>query len=166
MNSRFSLSRLVQVLGYGASYLFLVIVTVSAIEVVMRYAVGQPTIWAHELSVALAASCFVIGGPYVHASRQHITISFLYEKMPDRARAWIRLLCSLLTLFFLVCLAWAAGVQGWLALKHGETTGTALNWPIPVYLKALFALSVFLMALQTLTHLAEDVARVRRRVQQ
>jgi len=163
MNARFSLSRFVQALGHGASYLFIAIVTISAIEVVMRYAVGQPTIWAHELSVALAATCFVIGGPYVHASRQHITISFLYEKMPNRARAWIRLLCSLLTLIFLACLVWAAGVQGWLALKQGEMTGTALNWPIPAYLKTLFAFSVFVMVLQTLVHLVEDVARVRRR---
>ena len=74
-------ARTVGLLGNAASYLFLVIVTISAYEVLMRYAVGQPTVWVHELSIALAATCFVIGGPYVHRSRRHITISYLYEKM-------------------------------------------------------------------------------------
>ena len=149
-------------MGNAASHLFLLIVVISAFEVLMRYVVGQPTVWAHELSVAFAATCFIVGGPAVHASRSHIAISVVYEKMPPRVRSWVRLLCSLLALAFLVCLAYAAALQGWQALQQGETTGTALNWPIPAYLKALFAAAVALMALQTLAHVAEDLERIRR----
>jgi TRAP-type mannitol/chloroaromatic compound transport system permease small subunit len=163
MAPHISITRFVELLGRGASYLFLAIVVMSAIEVLMRYAMGQPTVWAHELSVALAATCFAIGGPFVHATRQHIAITFVYEQLAHNAKAWIRLLCSLLTLFFLLWLAYAAVQQGWLALKQGEMTGTALNWPIPAYLKTLFALCVSLMTLQTLLHIREDVARLRRR---
>jgi TRAP-type C4-dicarboxylate transport system permease small subunit len=159
------LVQFVQSLGNAASYLFLAIVAMSAIEVLMRYAMGQPTVWAHELSVALAATCFAIGGPFVHESRQHIAITFVYENMAPRAQAWTRLICSLLTLAFLLWLAYAAAQQGWLALRQGEMTGTALNWPIPAYLKTLFALCVGLMTLQTLLHLVEDIGRLRRRVQ-
>jgi len=42
-------------------------------------------------------------------------------------------------------------------------TGTALNWPIPVYLKTLFAVCAVMMTLQTLLHLARDVAVLRDR---
>ncbi len=129
----------------------------------MRYAVGQPTVWVHELSIALAATCFVIGGPYVHSSRRHITISYAYEKMSPHVRRWARLLCSVLTLVFLVFLTYATMLQGWQALQHGEMTGTALNWPIPAYLKSLFAICAAVMSLQTVVHVIEDVSLVRYR---
>ena len=163
MSERSAVTRAVLAIGNVASYLFLVIVVISAYEVVMRYALDRPTVWVHELSVALAATCFVLGGPYVHATRRHITISFVYEKLPLRMQAWASLLCSLLTLTFLLFLTYAATVQGWQALQQGETTGTALNWPIPAYLKALFAVCAAIMSLQTLIHIVEDVTLVFRR---
>ena len=129
----------------------------------MRYAVGQPTVWVHELSIALAATCFVIGGPYVHRSRRHITISYMYEKMSSPVKRGARLLSSLLTLVFLVFLTYATTLQGWQALQHGEMTGTALNWPIPAYLKSLFAICAGVMSLQTVVHVIEDVASIRNR---
>lgn len=163
MSERNAVTRTVLAIGNIASYLFLVIVVISAYEVVMRYALDRPTVWVHELSVALAATCFVLGGPYVHATRRHITISFVYEKLPPSIQIWARLLCSLLTMAFLLFLTYAASVQGWQALQQGETTGTALNWPIPAYLKAMFAVCAAIMSLQTLIHIAEDVALIARR---
>jgi TRAP-type mannitol/chloroaromatic compound transport system permease small subunit len=157
------IARVARVAGDAASYVFLVIALISAYEVVMRYAVGMPTIWVHELSIALAATCFVIGGPYVHQARQHITISFVYERLPSGAQKWVRLLCSLLTLAFLSLLTYAASIQGWQALEYGETTGTALNWPIPAYLKTLFAICAALMTVQTLIHVYEDAVNLRYR---
>jgi TRAP-type C4-dicarboxylate transport system permease small subunit len=162
--SEFSLStRIVDRFGNAASYLFLIIVAISAYEVFMRYVVGQPTVWVHELSIALAATCFVIGGPYVHRSRRHITISYMFEKMSPDLQRWARLLSSLLTLVFLVFLTYATTLQGWQAVQHGEMTGTALNWPIPAYLKALFAVCAAVMTVQTAVHVFEDTARVRNR---
>ena len=70
---------------------------------------------------------------------------------------------SRLTLAFLVFLTYATTLQGWQALQHGETTGTALNWPIPAYLKTLFAVCAAIMAVQTTMHVVEDAQRVRRR---
>ena len=163
MSERNAVTRTVYAIGNAASYLFLVIVAISAFEVLMRYVMGRPTIWVHEVSVALAATCFVIGGPYVHASRRHITISYAYDKMPPVVQAWVRLLCSLLTLAFLLFLSYATAIQGWQAVQYGEMTGTALNWPIPAYLKSLFAVCAAIMSLQTVIHVIEDVHRIARR---
>ncbi len=162
MIGRNVVTRTVHAVGNLASYLFLCIVVISAFEVLMRYAVGQPTVWVHELSIAFAATCFVIGGPYVHAERRHITISYAYDKMPPQVKVWARLLCSLLTLAFLVFLTYATALQGWQALQHGETTGTALNWPIPAYLKTLFAFCAAIMTVQTAVHVVEDARRIGR----
>ncbi len=163
MTERNVVTRAVHAVGNLASFLFLCIVVISAFEVLMRYAISQPTVWVHELSIAFAATCFVIGGPYVHAERRHITISYAYDKMPQRLQAWARLLCSLLALGFLVFLTYATTLQGWQALQHGETTGTALNWPIPAYLKTLFAVCAAIMTVQTAVHVVEDLRRIGRR---
>jgi TRAP-type C4-dicarboxylate transport system permease small subunit len=163
MEERDRLGRLVDRVGEAVSTLFVVIVAITAYEVLMRYLFNAPTIWVHELAVALAATCFVLGGPLVHQRQQHITISFIYDRMPALAQRWARALSSLLTLVFCVLLAYAALQQASLALQSGETTGTALNWPIPAYLKTLFFIAVSMMALQSLLHLLQDVRRLRYR---
>lgn len=157
--------RLTRRIGSAFSWLYLVVVAITAYEVAMRYLFNAPTLWVHELSVALAATCFVIGGPYVHQERQHIAISFIYDRMSPSRRRWARLAGSLLALFFCGFLAWAAGMQSHLALKVMERTGTALNWPIPVYLKTLFAVCAALMALQSMLHIVRDVRAIRARAE-
>lgn len=155
--------RLTRRIGSATSWLYLVAVLITAYEVGMRYVFNAPTLWVHELSVALAATCFVIGGPFVHQSRGHIAISFIYDRMSPVRKRWARLAGSLLALFFCGFLAWAAGVQSHLALKVMERTGTALNWPLPVYLKTLFAVCAALMAMQSVQHIVRDVRAIRSR---
>jgi TRAP-type C4-dicarboxylate transport system permease small subunit len=163
MQTRGRFGRAVEAIGRWTSYLFLVIVAVTAYEVVMRYLFNAPTIWVHELAVALAATCFVIAGPLVHQSRQHITISFVYERMAPGTQRVARVLTSLLTLVFCALLTYATVQQAWAALAARETTGTALNWPIPAYLKALFACCAAVMTLQSAAHLIQDARRLRAR---
>ena len=157
------ITRLVDAGGDAASWLFLVIVATTAYEVAMRYVFNAPTIWVHEVAIALAATCFVIGGPVVHQRQQHISISVIYERLGPAAQRWARALSSLLTLVFYLFLSYAATQQAWVALKAGETTGTALNWPIPAFLKTLFALAAVVLVLQTLGHLVQDIRRLRAR---
>lgn len=154
-----------QRIGSAVSWLYMVVVAITAYEVGMRYLFNAPTLWVHELSVALAATCFVLGGPYVHQERRHIAISFLYERMSPGPKRWARLAGSVLALLFCGALAWAAGVQSLLALKVMESTGTALNWPIPVYLKTLFAVGAALMTLQSILHIVRDVRAIRSRTE-
>ena len=156
-------TRLVDTFGQAASYLYLVVVAITAYEVAMRYLFNAPTIWVHEVAVALAATCFVIGGPLVHQRQQHITISVIYDRLRPAAQRWARALSALLTLVFGILLTYAAWLQAVLALKSGETSGTALNWPIPAYLKTLFLVAAVVLTAQSLLHLIRDVRRLRAR---
>jgi C4-dicarboxylate transporter, DctQ subunit len=146
----------------AASFLFVIIVAISALEVGLRYGFQSPTIWVHELSVALAAAAFTIGGPIVHGHRRHIAITYLLDRMGSRARRRVAVINSLLTLVALGLLAWATGSQALQALESMETSGTALNWPTPVVLKCLLALCSAWMLLQTIAHLARDLGGGRR----
>ncbi|NWG72947.1 MAG: TRAP transporter small permease subunit, partial [Parvularculaceae bacterium] len=88
------IARLVDRVGSWTSYLFVIVVAITAYEVVMRYLFNAPTIWVHELAVALAATCFVVGGPLVHQRQQHITITVIYERMGPAAQRWSRVVSS------------------------------------------------------------------------
>lgn len=160
---RSAFARAIQALGDGASLAFVAIVAISAYEVVMRYAFKAPTIWAHEISVALAAMAFAIGGPYAHGTRQHIAITFFLDRLGEPTQRWLRVLHSLLTLVFLTFLTHAAGNQALSSLADGETSGTALNWPIPAALKTVFALCCALLLAQTAIHLVLDIRSARSR---
>lgn len=150
--------RALQALGRLASLAFLVIVAITAFEVVMRYAFGAPTTWVHEITVALAACAFVIGGPHVHATRGHIAITYFVERMPPRLRRAVGLLTTLATLACLAALSYAALEQAVLSFRDAETSGTALNLPTPRVLKALFAIACVVMTVQSLLHLVRDLA--------
>jgi TRAP-type mannitol/chloroaromatic compound transport system permease small subunit len=157
------IARLVDLIGNWTSHLFLIVVAITAYEVVMRYFFNAPTIWVHELAVALAATCFVVGGPVVHQRQQHITISVIYDRMGPAAQRWSRAVSSVLALIFCVLLTYAAWQQARLALLSGETSGTALNWPIPAYLKTLLLIAAAVLTAQSAVHLIQDVRRLRGR---
>lgn len=140
-----------------ASWFFIAIVAISALEVGLRYGFQSPTIWVHELSVALAAAAFTLGGPIVHRQRRHIAITFVLERISTRARRRLAVVNSVLTLVFLALLCWAAGEQALQALDSMERSGTATNWPTPVVLKCLLSVCAAWMFLQTLVQLAADI---------
>ena len=163
MSEKSLLGRLAERGGEATSLVFVVIVAISAYEVVMRYVFDAPTIWVHEISVALAAAAFAVGGPYVHDLRQHIAILFFFDRLPQPVRRWVRALHSLLALVFLSLLTYAAGNQSLQSLREGETSGTALNLPIPAALKTVFALCCVLLTIQTVVQLVVDVRAARSR---
>jgi len=149
--------RVVETIATGTSACFVAIVGISALEVVLRYGFDSPTIWAHELSVALAACAFLLGGPVVHHRRGHIAITFFLDRMTPSGTRLVACLNSLLTVVFLGLLWWAATAQALQALDNLETSGTATNWPTPVVLKSLLALCALWMLLQTLVQFWRDV---------
>ena len=125
-------------------------------EVVSRYFFNAPTIWSHELSVMLCASAFLLGGPYVHQHRSHIVISIAAERFSPAWRSRANVLVALLTLIFFVALSIATLQQATDSIAFIEQSGTALNWPIPVFVKTLFAIVCAFMALQSLLQLLAD----------
>ena len=155
------LQPVVKAIGAVACSFFLVVVAMIAYEVVSRYFFNAPTIWSHELSVMLCATAFLLGGPYVHQHRSHIVISIAAERFSPLWRSRANVLVSLLTLVFFVALSIATFQQAMDSISFMEQSGTALNWPIPVIVKALFATVCAFMALQTLLQLVGDFKRLK-----
>jgi TRAP-type mannitol/chloroaromatic compound transport system permease small subunit len=147
-------------LGNALAWLFGFSVLITAYEVVMRYGFNRPTLSVHDLTVAVSAICFVFGGAYALARRDHIRITTAHDRLPQRLRAAVDVAGDLAITFFLAALTWAAVGQAWRSVLLVETSGHAWDVPIPPVVKTAFALAALLMTLQSALHLA---ARLRGR---
>ncbi len=144
-------------LGTWLSWLFGLSVVITAYEVVMRYGFNRPTIWVHDLAIAVTAVCFVFGGAYALARRDHIRITSLHDQLPVRWRQPIDILADAAIALFLAALTWAAALQAWRSILLVETSGRAWDVPVPPVVKAALALGAFLMTLQATLHLVQKI---------
>ena len=147
------IDRLSRWLGRTLSWVFLIAVVLTAWEVVMRYVFNSPTIWVHDLVIALTALAFIFGGSYALQRGEHIRISSVYDRMPTAWRRACDLLNALAIIVFMAAFGWAACRQALIAIEIGETSGRAWDVPIPVVVKTGLAAGVVLMILQAIVNL-------------
>jgi len=149
--------------GRYVSWLFLVGVVISFLEVVMRYAFSAPTIWAHETTIMLVAVCFAYSGCYAMARDSHIRIGIIYNAVGPRGRRYLDILNAVLTLVFLLGIGYAAIAfteKSWFAPTGElrlEGSGTAWNPVFPPLVKLVLLLCVALMAVQSVLHLLKAI---------
>ena len=146
-------------LGDLLSWFFALSVIITAYEVVMRYVFNSPTIWVHDLVIALSALAFIFGGSYALQRGEHIRISSLYDRMPLSWRRSCDLLNALAIILFMAAFGWAACRQALVAIEIGETSGRAWDVPIPVVIKTALAAGVVLMILQAVVNLVRTWRR-------
>jgi TRAP-type C4-dicarboxylate transport system permease small subunit len=148
MQQQDPVGRFARRIGIVLSWCFAVVVVLTAFEVVMRYVFNSPTIWVHDVSIALSAICFVIGGAYALQADQHIRISVLSEMVPPDRKRWVDLFCYVAAAIFLAALTYAATIQASRSIALMETSGRAWDVPIPVLLKSVLAAGAALMTVQ------------------
>jgi TRAP-type mannitol/chloroaromatic compound transport system permease small subunit len=149
-------------LGRSLSWVFLVAVILTAWEVLLRYGFNSPTIWVHDLVIALSALAFIFGGAYALQRQEHIRISSVYDHLSPLWRHVCDLLNALAIIVFMAAFGWAAWHQALTAIEFGETSGRAWDVPIPVVLKTALALGVTLMILQAIVNLVRALRNGRR----
>ena len=148
MQQQDPVGRFARRIGIVLSWCFAIVVVLTAFEVVMRYAFNSPTIWVHDVSIALSAICFVIGGAYALQADQHIRINVLAEMVPPDRKRWVDLFCHVAAAIFLAALTYAATIQASRSIALMETSGRAWDVPIPVLLKSVLAAGAALMTVQ------------------
>ncbi len=141
--------------GWLVGFQIVLIVGVIVYEVVARYGLNSPTVWANELMIYITAVAYLLGGGYALLHRRHVTVDVLYARFPLRVRAWLDLLTLGFFLLYLGALIWAGGVWALDSIKGGETTGTPWNPPIwPV--KLAIPVAAILVLLQGIANVVRD----------
>jgi len=117
--------------GRVVGYFLPVIILVLLYEIVLRYVFNNPTRWAHETSLYLFGSYFMLLGGYVLYSRAHISMDLLYGRWSPRTKATVDVITALLFFFFIGTLFWVGGEYAWKSAMRLESSRTA--WDPPLY---------------------------------
>ena len=140
-----------------AAWSFMIVVAATAYEVVARYFFRQPTMWANELTVLVCAAAFMIAGPYVMRTDEHLSITILYDSAPPWLRRILATIKYIVILWMCIALAVFCFESGWEPLVKWELAGTQWNPPLPALVKPLIVLVAAVMGLQATINFVRQV---------
>lgn len=145
--------------GVLAALLLVPLVLATTWEVVSRYALHAPTIWAYEIGYTLTGAHFLLALAYTLRQGEHIRIDVLSVFLSARARRRIDTVVYALLLPILVWVSWTLWNYMADGFARGETSGqSALNLPVWPF-RAVFTLAFATLALQVLCELLKSFVR-------
>lgn len=151
--------RLSRWLGDRLAWLFLISAALTCLEVTLDWAFRAPTIWVHDTTVMMSATCFLFGGAYALQRRDHIRITFLYDALPAGLQRACDVLGLVLGLIYLLGLGWFAGIQAIDSIGRIEMSGRAWDFPMPMVIRTAFFLGTALLALQAASLLVQRIRK-------
>ncbi|MDN5786983.1 TRAP transporter small permease subunit [Pseudorhodobacter sp.] len=121
-------------LGYVAQAMVLILIASMLYEVVARYVLGAPTMWAFDVAYMSTGVLFVLGAAQCLREDAHVRIDFLSSRLSSRVRGIIDGVAFLVVLFPIFgWLALIAGGHAWRAFQTGEVETVSpwapLMWP-------------------------------------
>ena len=150
------IDRLNNRIGIIFSIIVFPMVFILVYEVIMRYVFIRPTIWAHELSAALYAIFFLIGGVYTLRWDGHVRVDIFYNKLSRRTQCILDLFTWTLFYIFISIMFWEGSKFAYASIMRMEISNTAWApyiWPVKLFIP----LAAFLMLLQGFTKTIKDI---------
>ena len=119
-------------IGKAAAFLGIILMGIVVYEVIMRYFLNRPHIWAMEMCGFMLLGMTFFGGGYVLLHNGHVKVEILYDKFPPRVRALIDLITYPVLVFICIVLVWYGGEATYDSLIHSYRTHSAwapIIWP-------------------------------------
>ena len=154
------IDRLSELSGYVSAVLILVSMLIVCYGVFLRYVLGASTVWQLELSTYFLMFAAFVGGAYGLKHGDHVNLSLIVDRLPQKNRLYVRLLASVLGFVFIVIVAVIAWFLWWETTGAGRTSGTAWNVPL-TYPYLIVPLGMTLIALQYLVIVVQRFQRLR-----
>ena len=155
-----NIERATSSVGIFASFAIVPLVLATCYEVISRYVLDSPTIWAYEVGYILTGSHFLLGMAYTLKKGEHIRIDVFSAAFSQRTRAIIDLVSYSVILPLMLWLTYALFghlATGYLRNEHsGQSAMNLPVWPFRIVFLvafALFALQILAEVLKTLRRL-------------
>jgi len=155
-----NIERATSSVGIFASFAIVPLVLATCYEVISRYVLDSPTIWAYEVGYILTGSHFLLGMAYTLKKGEHIRIDIFSAAFSQRTRAIIDLVSYAVILPLMLWLTYALFghlATGYLRNEHsGQSAMNLPVWPFRIVFLvafALFALQILAEVLKTLRRL-------------
>jgi tripartite ATP-independent transporter DctM subunit len=141
-------------LGLSVGNLYLLCAFVTLYEVIARYAFNSPTQWAFEVVMVLCATAWMLSAGFVTLQKRHIGITVFYLMASDRTRWWLDLFAMVVGVFALYMLISDTLIRAMESIDLVERAGSGWNSPLPMILKTVLVLGLFIYLMQLLVNLS------------
>jgi len=148
------IDRLSELSGYISAVLILASMLIVCYGVFLRYVLGASTVWQLELSTYFLMFAAFVGGAYGLRHGDHVNLSLIVDRLPEKAQLYMKLVASVLGFVFIAIVAVIAYNLWWQTAQAGRTSGTAWNVPL-TYPYLIVPLGMTLIALQYLVIVVE-----------
>jgi TRAP-type mannitol/chloroaromatic compound transport system permease small subunit len=145
--------------GRAASFLIVVITLVMVFEVVARYILNRPTIWASEITGMLFGTYCLLGGAITLYMGKHVNMDVIYTRLSPKGKATIDIITFWFFVLFCIALIWKGGEVGWRSVMTLEHSGSVWNPPV-YYFKMMLPIGAFLLLLQGIAKFTRDVMTI------
>ena len=145
--------------GKAISFLTVGMMSVIAVEVVLRYVFNSPTLWAQETAQFFYGTYCILGGAYVLLHKAHVGMDIVYTRFSPRVRAIIDLFTSPLVFLYLGVMLWQGTVFALKSVGVFEVSITV--WAPPIWpVKLMLPLAALLFFIEGIVKLVRDLAIV------
>jgi TRAP-type mannitol/chloroaromatic compound transport system permease small subunit len=157
-----AIDRFTDTTGLLVAWLNVPLVFVVVWEVLGRYALNAPTIWAYDVIYMLYGTIFMLGAAYALHKGAHIRTDFFFEKWSIRTKgiidstAYLVFFFPAITMFLLV--SWG---EAWYAYQIGETSEQTPWRPILWPFKMVVPLACLLLLIQGVSEVIKSLWAVR-----
>lgn len=134
-------------MGKVVSLLIFIIMIITTVEVVARYAFNHPTLWVWPINKQLFGLFILFAGIYTMHKNDHIRVEIFYDHFPPRLKSiarWIALGCFLI---FIIALILQGSRMAWMSWSVKEKLSGAFRFPV-YPLKILIPVAAFLFVLE------------------
>lgn len=151
-------------IGRVTAWLTLVMVIVTFVIVVLRYAFDFGWIWLQETVGWMHAAVFMLAAAYTLAQDEHVRVDIFYRNCSPRRRALIDAVGTLIFLMpfcvFLIWSSWGYVSVSW-SIHEGSREAGGLVYPFTSLLKSMIPLMAVLLFGQALAILAKSIHALR-----
>ncbi len=156
------IDKFTDVTGTWVAWLNVPLVLAVSWEVMARYLLNAPTIWAFDVTYMLYGTIFMLGSAYALHKGAHIRTDFFFERWSIRTKGIIDSMAYILFFFpsFLVFL-FVSGAEGWYAFEIGETSEQTPWRPILWPFKMVVPLTCIALLIQGVSETIKSVYAAR-----
>ena len=157
-----NLERFIDWTGRSVSWLTLLMVIITFIVVVLRYAFDIGWIALQESVTYLHAMVFLIGASWAMQQEAHVRVDIFYSRMSQKHKALVDLMGSLLMLLpvmlFIAWVSWEYVIDSWDVLEGSREAG---GLPAVFLLKTLILIMSVMLIMQGLVQIVRSAQALR-----
>lgn len=150
--------------GNAVAWLTLLMVLVTAIVVVLRYAFDISLVWMQESVTWMHGAVFMLGASYALRRDDHVRVDIFYRDLGPRGRGWVDCLGIILFLapmcIFLFYSSYEYVTSSW-AIHETSRDAGGLPYPFVPLLKSILLVMPVMVLLQGISMLLVAVRDIR-----